>query len=158
MESLGLCFLTCSGSSFNCENVQSENLTWQQFLSDLALAVKSTSALQEQIFIVFSGTGTKRFFIIIIFLQEETLYRLCVMLSPSTQGQISSSLLTVPHSLYITQKNKSLPHSLTADTPRQQKRRTEADSMTFLPLQPHTVKPHILAMWSCSLKLLIIIA
>lgn len=146
MESLGLCFLTCSGSSFNCENVQSENLTWQQFLNDLALAVKSTSALQEQVFIVFSGRGTKRFFIIIIiFLQEETLYRLCVMLSPSAQGQISSSPLTVPHSLYITQKNKSLPCFLTADTPQQQREMTEAqaDSVTFLPLQPCTVKPRV---------------
>lgn len=82
MESLGLCFLTCSGCCFSCENVQSENLTWHQFLNDLALAVKSTSALQEQIFIVFSGRATKRFFIVvIIFLQEETLQRLCCAFS-----------------------------------------------------------------------------
>lgn len=31
------------------------------------------------------------------------------MLSPSAQGQISASLLTVPHSLYITQKINSIP-------------------------------------------------
>jgi len=69
--------------------------------------------LQEQIFSVFSGRGTKRLFIIIIiiiiFLQEETLYRPRVMLSPRAQGQISASLLTVPHSLYITQKINPTP-------------------------------------------------
>lgn len=79
VESLGLCFLTCPGSSFNCENVQSENLTWQQFLHDLALAVKSTSALQEQIFIVFSGKGTKRFLLLLLFFFKRKLHTGCVL-------------------------------------------------------------------------------
>lgn len=66
------------------------------------------------------------------------------MLSPSAQGQISSSLLAVPRSLYITQKNKSLPLSLPTDIPQQQEMtEARAGSVTFLPLQPHMVKPHI---------------
>lgn len=58
------------------------------------------------------------------------------MFSPSTQGQISSSGLIVPRSLYITQKKINPFPALSADTPQRQRGRTEAqaNNVTFLPI------------------------
>lgn len=143
MENLGLCFLTHSGSSFNCENVQSENLTWQQFLNDLALAVKSTSALQEQIFTVFSGGGTKRFLLLLLFFFKRKLYTDCVLCFLPALKVKSAVLVSLFPTHFISPKKKINPFpALTADTSRQQRRRTgaQANNVTFLPLQPHTVK------------------
>lgn len=113
MENLGLCFLTHSGSSFDCENVQSENLTWQQFLNDLALAVKSTSALQEQIFTVFSGGGTKRFLLLLLFFFKRKIYTDCVLCFLPALKVKSAVLVSLfpTHFISPPKKNKPLPCS-----------------------------------------------
>lgn len=112
VENLGLCFLTCSGSSFNCENVQSENLTWQQFLNDFALAVKSTSALQERIFTVFSGGGTKRFLLLLLFFFKRKLYTDCVLCFLAALKVKSAVLVSLFPTHFISpKKNKPLPCS-----------------------------------------------
>lgn len=145
VENLGLCFLTRSGSSFNCENVQSENLTWQQFLNDLALAVKSTSALQEQIFTVFSGGGTKRFFLLLLFFFKRKLYTDCVLCFLPTLKVKSAVLFSLFPTHFISPKKINPFPALAADTSQQQRGRTEAQAsnVTFLPLQPHTVKTRL---------------
>lgn len=117
VENLGLCFLTRSGSSFNCENVQSENLTWQQFLNDLALAVKSTSALQEQIFTVFSGGGTKRFLLLLLFFFKRKLYTDCVLCFLPALKVKSAVLVSLFPTHFISPKKKTTPFLLSLQIP-----------------------------------------
>lgn len=140
-----MCFLTRSGSSFSCENVQSENLTWQQFLNDLPLAVKSTSALQEQFLQSSLVEEQKGFYYYYYFSSRGNFIQtVCYVFSQHSRSNQQFWSHCSPLTLYYPKKINPFP-ALPADSPRQQRGRTEAqaNNVTFLPLQPHTVKTRL---------------